>query len=718
MANVVKYTTSTETLSLKKGNLYLGVGDVDKGPTASTGFWNGITPPTSGYTVYVGRNSNDPSIFVANNDSELIQVGNGNIGLIKNFAKPLNEWAVIRSVLTEITDGSISPPYSGAKVWSCEIDTSLYVDTLHRIWTSGSQNGIVGNLGQGFYRYYLWARGKSTNTDAAWVQIDISDGKSSTQTTIGKNENWSLIEVWDSTSGNYNSDKFFDIAFNNTSGDTFYISSIVIAASDTSDTNKLGMISYNPGYINYLQSIRPSFPTVVDFFTYASKYNDIVISNSDYPLTITSGLTFNLDASFVPSFPQSGTTWFDLSLSGNNGTLTNGPSFSPVGNGCIDFDGTDDWIQISTYTFGNKNWTVTAIINADAFGSYNIISNSSGGPVTNAFGVSNSKIFYRNYDGAWKDHSGNSTLSTGRWYYLTWINYSGATDSAGTMQMFVNSISDSDIFNSYTANGGPCNAIGRNWFQYYNGRIAKVQFYNRALSSSELYQNYYQSNIVTNDLVLYADAGNIISYVSGSTSWYNLANSGLTGTLTNGPTYSTDGGGGIVFDGSNDYVNIPFDASKMDFSAAQTICMWIKPNEGSNTSRRNPYNQAYGGSGTLTYEPSGVINYYFGTHGGNSTPYVGRTSNFTVAANELAFITVTRDQATNICVWYKNGGNPGTSNAGGYTSTANGTSPILIGSGYAGSFLGNIYQFMIYNRALTAVEVAQNYNTTKSRFGL
>jgi len=718
MANVVKYTTSTETLSLKKGNLYLGVGDVDKGPTASTGFWNGITPPTSGYTVYVGRNSNDPSIFVANNDSELIQVGNGNIGLIKNFAKPLNEWVVIRSVLTEITDGSISPPYGGAKVWSCEIDTSLYVNTLHRIWTSGSQNGIVGNLGQGFYRYYLWARGKSTNTDAAWVSIDISDGKFSTQTTIGKNENWSLIEVWDSTSGNYNSDKFFDIAFSNTSGDTFYISSIVIAASDTSDTNKLGMISYNPGYINYLQSIRPSFPTVVDFFTYASKYNDIVISNSDYPLTITNGLTFNLDASFVPSFPQSGTTWFDLSLSGNNGTLTNGPSFSPVGNGCIDFDGTDDWIQISTYTFGNKNWTVTAIINADSFGSYNIISNSSGGPVSNAFGVSNSKIFYRNYDGAWKDHSGNSTLSTGRWYYLTWINYSGATDSAGTMQMFVNSISDSDIFNSYTTNGGPCNAIGRNWFQYYNGRIAKVQFYNRALSSSELYQNYYQSNIVTDNILFAVDASNLISYPKTGTAWYNLCNSGMTGTLTNGPVYSEDYDGYFNFDGVDDRVNV---STYQVSSEVMSFDFWIKV--------LTPIgNVETIFSDSAQNNTVGYIFFYFNTNG--SLTYQFATSTVRSQVSAVLFSQGYTDTWLNVCItanytskeikFYRNGQLissqimtdavfPSANRIryiGAYNSASSDPGKFSLGS------------FVWYSSILTESQVLRNYQATKSRFGL
>jgi hypothetical protein len=53
MPNTIKYSTSGDTQSLKKGNFYIGVGDVPKGPSNTTGHWQGITPPTSGYTIYI-----------------------------------------------------------------------------------------------------------------------------------------------------------------------------------------------------------------------------------------------------------------------------------------------------------------------------------------------------------------------------------------------------------------------------------------------------------------------------------------------------------------------------------------------------------------------------------------------------------------------------------------------------------------------------------------
>lgn len=76
MPNGIKYNTSTESLALKRGNFYIATGDVGKGPTSTSGFYNGITPPSGGYTIYVNKASNGPAIYVASNDSELISITN------------------------------------------------------------------------------------------------------------------------------------------------------------------------------------------------------------------------------------------------------------------------------------------------------------------------------------------------------------------------------------------------------------------------------------------------------------------------------------------------------------------------------------------------------------------------------------------------------------------------------------------------------------------
>ena len=80
MPNAIKYNTSAETLALKKGNFWIGTGDVGKGPTSSTGYYNGITPPSGGYTIYLNKASGGPSIYTVNNDSQLIGLTNSIAG--------------------------------------------------------------------------------------------------------------------------------------------------------------------------------------------------------------------------------------------------------------------------------------------------------------------------------------------------------------------------------------------------------------------------------------------------------------------------------------------------------------------------------------------------------------------------------------------------------------------------------------------------------------
>jgi hypothetical protein len=76
MPNSIKYSVNAETLALKKGNFWIGTGDVGKGPTSETDYWNGITPPLSGYTIYINKLDNGPSIYVPHNDDQLIDLTN------------------------------------------------------------------------------------------------------------------------------------------------------------------------------------------------------------------------------------------------------------------------------------------------------------------------------------------------------------------------------------------------------------------------------------------------------------------------------------------------------------------------------------------------------------------------------------------------------------------------------------------------------------------
>lgn len=76
MPNTFKYSLNTEPQSLKKGNFWIGTGDVGKGPTSSTGFWNGIDPLGGQYVIYVNKSSGGPSIRVASGTNEFVRVTN------------------------------------------------------------------------------------------------------------------------------------------------------------------------------------------------------------------------------------------------------------------------------------------------------------------------------------------------------------------------------------------------------------------------------------------------------------------------------------------------------------------------------------------------------------------------------------------------------------------------------------------------------------------
>jgi len=63
-------------------------------------------------------------------------------------------------------------------------------------------------------------------------------------------------------------------------------------------------------------------------------------------------------------------------------------------------------------------------------------------------------------------------------------------------------------------------------------------------------------NTVTDGLVLYLDAANTRSYPGTGTTWSDLSRGGNNGSLINGPTFNGGNGGSIVFDGTNDSVNL------------------------------------------------------------------------------------------------------------------------------------------------------------------
>jgi len=226
-------------------------------------------------------------------------------------------------------------------------------------------------------------------------------------------------------------------------------------------------------------------------------------------------------------------------------------------------------------------------------------------------------------------------------------------------------------------------------------------------------------DIVQNGLVLDLDAADRNSYISGSTTWFDLSGNPNNGTLTNGPTYSSANGGSIVFDGTNDLIikNPPFTGLP---SSQLSVFIWIKFNNLSAvyyelvSQGRTPSN--YEGEWVLTTKnvSSSIRLSFFDYNSGYGFNMVN--GNTILVTNQWYYLGFIKNETSG--TFYVQGSQDGTSTGINKTYTDTG---YVIGGGYRDSshyFSGSIASTQIYNRALSAAEVAQNYNAQKSRFGL
>ena len=166
-------------------------------------------------------------------------------------------------------------------------------------------------------------------------------------------------------------------------------------------------------------------------------------------------------------------------------------------------------------------------------------------------------------------------------------------------------------------------------------------------------------------------------------------------------------GGALAFDG---HAHLDFGNPKnLQITGSLTIAMWINPTV--LAERRNPLAKSYGGEGTLTLEPSGEINYYYGTGGSNAQPYSAYSMGVPLAAKTWTHIAVVRDLTSKHILWYRNGA-LASDNPAPYPSSAVSTLPLLIGSGYVENFIGELDEIGIWPRALSEGEIRQMVEAT------
>lgn len=234
--------------------------------------------------------------------------------------------------------------------------------------------------------------------------------------------------------------------------------------------------------------------------------------------------------------------------------------------------------------------------------------------------------------------------------------------------------------------------------------------------NSDRIENDARAGIVTNGLVLHLDAGISESYPKNDTTWYDLSGNGNNGTLTNGPTYNSGNEGSLVFDGVDDYTQIPIPSTAI---SNVTVEVWVEV--------------ILGTSGAFFKVGDGCNGYSMG---------IGNTDFTTSGNNIIGLFPCARWVLTSVsygssgwkhCVMTLNGSSAPTFYVNGSSiGTFAGTAPVtptnsmFLGRNFgdepegadARAYNGKIAGAKFYNRVLSPAEIAQNFNAQRARFGI
>jgi hypothetical protein len=460
--------------------------------------------------------------------------------------------------------------------------------------------------------------------------------------------------------------------------------------------------------------------------------------------TVTDGLIFYVDPTNTNTYSGVGTTAYNLIPGGiNNFSLNNGLSYDLDKSGSFYFDGSNDYVGLgSTTIFNSTTFTVSFWIKPTTYSGTYCSGAVSNGQYT-LFGTTSSYQGYSStFSGAIQFGSSNNCIATvnqsnfsiNKWYHYVAVYDSAGTGNSTKFKIYIDGAIKSLTFDA-TMPSSPYAAgqearigwgPGGGAYPYYNGNIGLVQIHRRALSSTEILQNYNATkarfdtteNIVTNGLVLNVDAGKSASYPGTGTTIYDLSGSGFTGTLVSSPTFSTLNGGSLVFNGSS-YITR---SSALNTGQNFSVTAWIYPTA---LSQRN----AIVGNG---YPYSTDNGWLFNICNNNFSLYqalmmsIGQdnvlkiSNSYVFQLNKWSHIACSVSGGGSSVKLYVNGVETsyGVNNGSGRTLVYT-NNEFHIGMRHSTTterFAGSISQVQIYNTTLTATEIQQNYNATKARY--
>jgi len=465
------------------------------------------------------------------------------------------------------------------------------------------------------------------------------------------------------------------------------------------------------------------------------------------PNIVAKDLQFAFDAANPKCYPGAGNALNSLAGNGITGSLENGPTVNANLAGYFAFDGSDDFISTNFQpnfdyitvnvwfwsgafsTFGTNTCVVANSQVTSPYPSFDIRKRNTGA-LQLQFAISSSGSEIGQEIGFINDYT---------WYNVQ-FTYDGSTVKCWLNGVQTVSYSIAGTLRSSTSNlliaKNPAFA-GRNAAIF----VSQVFVYNRALTDSEIARNYaatksrytYKEDIIRDNLILNIDPASALSYPGSGTVVADISGYNYHPTLVNGPTLAGSGAtSSFLLDGSNDYIQIS-SAYTHTFTAGTTVDVWVKFNSSATYTRLLDTSD---GAATNTCFLS-----IFRYAGGNDVVLESRSSTTQGTQNGIRTTTSPISNGTIQNFTFVIG--PGTTDAVSPESPRIYLNSILQSSTLYGSqnnfvpyvvnkyawigrsafaadaYLGaNIYAYKIYNRALSAAEIKQNFQSLRGRYGV
>lgn len=240
-------------------------------------------------------------------------------------------------------------------------------------------------------------------------------------------------------------------------------------------------------------------------------------------------------------------------------------------------------------------------------------------------------------------------------------------------------------------------------FSKGSSRTAQRQLPDGTLQVFNQFDEFTGAPVVDSSLQLWLDAGQTSSYPGSGITWTDLRGLGNNGTLVNGPTFSsTIGGGALVFNGTNQYITSSFATTS---GQAVTYCGWLESTE-STATYRNFVDSDVDSVSTnpmIWWNTSGQVEF-------DDAEYTTTT----VYRNQWVHVALSKPSGSSSASYYVNGDLVGTGTA--YTTPA--VTPTWFNRATAQTWLGGCSMVQAYNRALSADEIATNFNALRGRYGI